>query len=324
MTLDFEKGYHFFKQHAYPEALHHFRLAYVESFVRDRDRNSVAYVGYCHQKGLGTAKDPYTALQWYRLALEGASEKWQQSWVADRVRDLEQLAPEPICRPPYEFTDCRIGKIVNQPDKKPFQYRIKEGVVYVNGLERLPYDSVVQRLMNVFQQRERERHYRSPVEQLDGDFFYDRDHFRARVVRGNGNRFVHTINNGEYLIHTPADAVFEHLAVRETLFNYLRRLVKTAAQAYLIPRVAYWAQKTGLCNYSKVEVCYLPASYGTYYYDSKIIKLDTKLILEPSLFIDAVIVHELCHQRVRGHGTAFYEALRKYGGEELYRADQRR
>lgn len=322
MIGDFKRGYDCLKQKAYTEALHYFRVA-VSDYGYSFNLNAVAYVGYCHEKGYGTPKDLYTAMQWYRLAVERGGQKWEQSWVGERLRAIEKLNPQPQVNYPVVIDDCRIGCIINMPDDEPIpaRFRVKEGRIYVCGSLKKPYDYVVWQTMSFIKERAEKREMSIP-DVINENCYADYPHFKLRIARGSGDGYSHRVEGCCYTILAPRDVVFEYLTTRETLVNYIRRLMKDAAKRYLPSRLEYLSKKVGL-EYSRCEVKSLPNCCGVFYVRNKTVELDTQLILQDSTTIDAVIVHELCHQISSGHGQKFYDAMLQYGGQELYEADER-
>jgi predicted metal-dependent hydrolase len=103
-----------------------------------------------------------------------------------------------------------------------------------------------------------------------------------------------------------------------TLYDEFR----DAARKYLPERLEQLSRQTGL-PYNKCRVCALSGALGLYYIKSRNIDLEYSLILHRQDRLDAVLVHELCHNISSGHDRKFYDALLKYGGERLYRADTR-
>ena len=322
MVGDFKRGYDCLKRGSYSEALHYFRVA-VSDYGYSFDLNAAAYVGYCHDKGYGTPQDLYTAMQWYRLAVERGGQKWEQSWVGERLRALERLNLQPKVSYPVTIDDCRIGRIINMPDDEPIpaRFRVKEGVIYVCGSLKKPYDYVVWQTMSFIKERAEKREMSIP-DVIDENCYADYDCFKVRIKRGTGSAYSHSVDGFCYTVITPHDVKFEHLAVRETLVNYIRRLMKDAAKRYLPSRLESLSEKTGL-KYSRCEVKSLSGIWGRFFCHNKAVELNTQLILQDVTTIDAVIVHELCHQKASGHGQKFHDAMLQYGGRELYNADVR-
>lgn len=318
---NFDNGYACFKAEKYDEAIHYFRCGACRYSV---DPHCASYLAYCHEKGYGTHQDLYTALVWYRLSVDAGGKKWEDSWVGARMRALEVQNPRPL-QTPEGIVDSRFGyvRFVHDP-RKNVGINFIDGYIKVSGNFRLcPYDAVLGKVsMSVEQKEDCRRSYRKELpEVIDERFSCDYDRFKLRIERGRGRKFTHRLEGDcTYVIEAPANVVFEHVAVRETIRNYIRRLVREEARRYLPARMEYYSVKTGL-PYRRCEVKPLVGCLGLFYCNSKNILLDPSLILHTQDSMDSVIVHELCHNISTGHGKKFHDALLEYGGERLYKAN---
>jgi hypothetical protein len=319
----FDQGYLHFKKQEYDRAIHCFRCG---TGLYSVNPGCASYLAYCHEVGYGTHKDPYTALVWYRMAMEAGGRKYERSWVDRRMRALEAMKPErhPV---PDGLHDCVFGYVRFAYDPKKYvSVNFTDGYIKVSGnFPREPYDRVMARVAAAVEHKEscREAYGREGLPKvIDEAFTCDYEHFKLRIRRGSGRKFTHHIEGDHYVIDAPADVVFEHAAVRETILNYIRRLVRDAARKYLPERLEQLSRQTGL-PYNKCRVCALSGALGLYYIKSRNIDLEYSLILHRQDRLDAVLVHELCHNISPGHDRKFYDALLKYGGERLYRADTR-
>ena len=302
-----------------PELLHHLRCSAVSYY--SADRSAASYLAYCHEIGVGVECDPYTAMLWYCLALRDASAEWQQSWVAERLASLEKMNP----RPKYGvgekivIEDCEIGTIVNTPNDKPLVVSVKDGVVCVNGKADEPYDRVVGVVALRLAERERRRENDGLPQVIDERFERNYDHCRLRVSV-EGSRWGYRIEGECGVVTVPVGTCFAQRAVRETIIGYAKRAMHTIGERYVGQRLAQLSAETGL-PYGEFHYGSESGCWGMFYSKTKRVDLSKHLIKLPSRAIDAVIVHELCHQISAAHDSKFYDALRTYGGPELYRYD---
>ncbi len=302
-----------------PELLHQLRCSAVSYY--SVDRSAASYLAYCHEIGVGVECDPYTAMQWYRLVLDGASANWQSSWVAERLALLERMNPQSTygVGEKIEIEDCEIGTIVNTQNDKPLTIRVRDGVVSVNGRVGDPYDRVVGAVALRLTERERRREDDGLPQVIDERFERNYDHCRLRVSV-EGSKWGCRIEGDCGVVTVPVGTCFAQRAVRETIIGYAKRAMHTIGERYVGQRLAQLSAQTGL-PYDEFHYGCETNAWGIYHRDKRRIDLSKHLIKLPSLAIDAVIVHELCHQISAAHDSKFYDALRTYGGPELYRYD---
>ena len=98
----------------------------------------------------------------------------------------------------------------------------------------------------------------------------------------------------------------KHLS-KETLAELIQEGERVFAE-----RVAYYAQKIGV-DYGKITVKYYRSRWGSCINPSGDLSFNVLLLLTPMEALDSVVVHELCHRKVSGHGKNFYaEILRVF------------
>ena len=88
------------------------------------------------------------------------------------------------------------------------------------------------------------------------------------------------------------------------------RALKARAAAILPEKVAFWSAKTGLTP-TGVKITSARRRYGSCNSRGGIC-LSCFLMNLPEEAVDLVVVHELCHLKVMGHGPAFYALLEKH------------
>lgn len=86
--------------------------------------------------------------------------------------------------------------------------------------------------------------------------------------------------------------------------------VEKAGRAVLEPRVAYWSGVTGLVP-TGMRITAARTRYGSCSGKNSL-SFSCFLVNYPPQAIDLVVVHELCHIRVKNHGPAFYALLEQY------------
>ena len=82
------------------------------------------------------------------------------------------------------------------------------------------------------------------------------------------------------------------------------------AQAILPPKVAYWSRVTGLIP-TGITITAARSRYGSCSAKNRL-SFSCFLVNYPEAAIDLVVVHELCHIRVKNHGPEFYALLSSF------------
>ena len=85
--------------------------------------------------------------------------------------------------------------------------------------------------------------------------------------------------------------------------------LKAKARQVILPRVAYWSERMGL-HPSGVKITSARTRYGSCSGKNSLC-FSCFLANAPEAAMDLVVVHELCHIRVKNHGPAFYALLER-------------
>lgn len=102
---------------------------------------------------------------------------------------------------------------------------------------------------------------------------------------------------------------------RQRIESGIKALLKKLAQAEIEPRARQLSLQTGLGSPGCWRFAYFSSCWGNCRWQGKsdegVISLNTALVNLPSELIDLVIVHELCHLKLRqpGHGPQFWQLL---------------
>ncbi len=118
---------------------------------------------------------------------------------------------------------------------------------------------------------------------------------RQETVREEGDRLTVAVYGGD-----PGRA-------KEVLTKYRREQLL----AVLKERVSYWEQKTGLVTAS-YTVRDMKTRWGSCSVKSRTVRFALALSERTVEEIDGVILHELCHLKVPGHGPAFHRLQATY------------
>jgi hypothetical protein len=113
-----------------------------------------------------------------------------------------------------------------------------------------------------------------------------------------------TFNHSQFRIKAnPSGDVQE--AINTALFDFYRLKTKEKVE----PRVKRWSQATSL-TYREVRFMKLEKRWGSCT-DTNNIILNVNIAKLPYTLIDYVIVHELCHTKVKNHSKEFWAELSK-------------
>jgi len=86
--------------------------------------------------------------------------------------------------------------------------------------------------------------------------------------------------------------------------------LKAQARAILPEKVAYWSKKMGMTP-TGIKITSARKRYGSCS-EKNSLCFSCFLMQCPEAAIDLVVVHELCHIKVRNHGPDFYALLAQY------------
>lgn len=86
--------------------------------------------------------------------------------------------------------------------------------------------------------------------------------------------------------------------------------LKARARAVLPPKVAFWSKKMGVTP-TGLKITTARKRWGSCSGKNSLC-FSCFLMDWPEAAIDLVVVHELCHIRVKNHGPAFYALLEQY------------
>ena len=86
--------------------------------------------------------------------------------------------------------------------------------------------------------------------------------------------------------------------------------LKARARAVLPPKIAFWSQRMGVTP-TGLKITTARKRWGSCSGKNSLC-FSCFLMDRPEAAIDLVVVHELCHIRVKNHGPAFYALLERY------------
>lgn len=118
-----------------------------------------------------------------------------------------------------------------------------------------------------------------------------------------------TKNNIVYFYY-PSNIDFDNDEIQKKLKEAHFKALKIEAKNYLVQRLDFLAKKYGF-NYKKVALKNQKTRFGSCSYQNNI-NLNINLMNYDFDCIDYVLIHELCHTKVKNHSEKFWLEVEKY------------
>lgn len=279
-----------------------------------------AWLGCYYHKGYGVERDLYQAMCWYERAMNESPRSDKSSWIVERYNALKALNPTPKPMPTV-VNDYLIGRIElsRTAPKNDFKVQFTDNSLKIIYNEAHLFDAPIigawYRINNYFAKYSED----DLPEVIDEHFSRTYDHFELRIERGREECYSHRNEGKCYTLIIPATARCEELVTRKAILRHSMSLMRQEAQSYLERRCREISEKTGL-NYKIFKLGTGTNTLG-YFTRTGEMTISWHTIKYPHIYTDSVIYHELCHSLHLDHSTRFYDALFRYGGEEIHRAD---
>lgn len=279
-----------------------------------------AWLGCYYHKGYGIERDLYQAMCWYERAMNESPRSDKSSWIVERYNALKALNPTPKPMPTV-VNDYLIGRIElsRTAPKNDFKVQFTDNSLKIIYNEAHLFDAPIigawYRINNYFAKYSED----DLPEVIDEHFSRTYDHFELRIERGREERYSHRNEGKCYTLIIPATARCEEFVTRKAILRHSMSLMRQEAQSYLERRCREISEKTGL-NYKIFKLGTGTNTLG-YFTRTGEMTISWHTIKYPHIYTDSVIYHELCHSLHLDHSTRFYDALFRYGGEEIHRAD---
>lgn len=288
--------------------------------TQPNSNHACAWIGLYHELGYGTRKDPYTAMLWYRFTIKICS-NFSESWVGEHYESLKQQKPVPL---PLntKIYDPYIGNIelIESISNTSSRYKFLDKSIKATYDPNNPYDMAIRTIWTLLLDRYFERIHDNLPEIIDESFTRNYEHFKLTIQRNKTEQYRSEIEEQYHTLLIPASANCKEQVVRETIIRHIKKLMRTHAEQYLTIRLSEISKSTGL-KYNLLKISNSHHTLGCYYKSSHNIDLSWHLIKYPQIYIDAVIIHELCHSLEFNHDNHHNDLIRKHGGEDILNAD---
>jgi hypothetical protein len=114
-------------------------------------------------------------------------------------------------------------------------------------------------------------------------------------------------NNNNYTVYYPSTLSINDDNLQSFLKKLITEILRKEAKNYLPKRIDYIAKRYNF-SYNKVTIRNSKTRWGSCSGKNNI-SLSLWLMLVPYHLIDYVILHELCHTKVKNHGKDFWQLL---------------
>lgn len=117
-------------------------------------------------------------------------------------------------------------------------------------------------------------------------------------------------NNNIVYFYYPKEADFENSEIQKKLKEAYQKALRIEARNYLPERLAYLARKYDFV-YEKVALKNQKTRFGSCSYKNNI-NLNINLMNYDFDVIDYVLIHELCHTKIKNHSSKFWQEVTRY------------
>jgi predicted metal-dependent hydrolase len=133
---------------------------------------------------------------------------------------------------------------------------------------------------------------------------------QLRLSPSEVNNYSAKLSNGTLEVTYPLTKLIENVELQTFIQNSIVETLRREANHYLPIRIKELAQSFGF-NYKSVLIKNTKSRWGSCSHDDKI-NLNLHLMRLPHDLCDMVILHELCHTKVKNHSSDFYRLLELY------------
>jgi predicted metal-dependent hydrolase len=141
-----------------------------------------------------------------------------------------------------------------------------------------------------------------------------RTHFhQLKLSPSEVNNYSAKLLNGVLEVIYPLTTSIQNVDLQTFIQNSITETLRREADHYLPIRIKELAKSCGF-SYKSVQIKNTKSRWGSCTHDNKI-NLNLHLMRLPHELCDMVILHELCHTKVKNHSSDFYELLAQHCSE---------
>ncbi|MGQ1911431.1 M48 family metallopeptidase [Marinifilum sp. RC60d5] len=133
---------------------------------------------------------------------------------------------------------------------------------------------------------------------------------QLKINSGNVKSCISRLSNGILQITYPKQISVENEKFQEFVRNSIIETLRREAKYYLPKRIEYLAKLHNF-KYTSVQIKNTKSRWGSCTHENKI-NLSLHLMRLPEDLSDMVILHELCHTKVKNHSQEFWDLLAQH------------
>ncbi|WP_421919355.1 M48 family metallopeptidase [Marinifilum sp.] len=210
-----------------------------------------------------------------------------------------------------------IGELSLRKDKRFKRLSIRMAPtkgIWINLPYGITEDEAIQFALKnkswIIQAKQKKEEKENQQTRFTPDSVFRTKYHELRIRSAATNAYSSSLNNGFLEVNYPhgMDVTSEEIQqfIRTSIVETLRR----EAKYYLPKRIDYLAKKHGF-TYTSLQIKNTKSRWGSCSHDNKI-NLSLHLMRLPEELSDMVILHELCHTKVKNHSSSFWELLARH------------
>ena len=316
MTYLFDKGKASYEQQVYDDAVRYFARGSAEQLCS----SCRMWLGQCCEYGLGTTRDLAIAKDLYRISFSQLGMRNRESeqgvWLQKRITFLSTIPDSDECSRLLEgIGNVRVKKHINAPHTPTIRFNKNEVVVTID--KRTPFTDgflYAKKALSSWTCDGTNRFY-------DG-YRLKTDYIDLIVQRSEDNEWHSYIDKKVCTLHFPHNTNLEYICAQETILRKVQDLFFERAKAIIPKRLKEITDLLGLPEKTCKIVKKLRGAYATNYTLRNIIEVKAGCIQLPIDSLDSLLIHEITHDFVLGHGSDFYRKMKELGGKHLCDLDK--
>ena len=136
---------------------------------------------------------------------------------------------------------------------------------------------------------------------------------QLKLITSNVNNYSAKLSNGSLEVKYPVNTLIQNTELQTFIKNSILETLRRESNHYLPIRIKELAESAGF-SYKSLKIKNTKSRWGSCTHDNKI-NLNLHLMRLPNELCDMVILHELCHTKVKNHSKEFYQLLERHCSE---------
>ena len=279
------------------------------------------WLGQCYEYGLGVSKDLAIAKDLYQIALmwmgrcRGGSK--QALWLQERIACLSGVPDSDEC---YRFVEgvgnVKVRKYLQAPHTPTIRFNKNEVVVTIG--KRTTFTDgfhYAKKMLANWTCDGKNRFYEG--------YHLETDNIDLVVLRGGDEEWHSHIKGKKCMLYFPANLNLEYISNQEYILRKVQDLFFARAQAVIPNRLKEITDRLGHPEKTCKIVRKLRGAYACNHTDRNIVEVRAGCIQLPIDSLDSLLIHEITHDFVLGHGSNFYRKMEELGSKYLCDLDKK-